>query len=168
MLICSSLSASGTCCMRTALCAPALSEQLLWSPSALKNLLPVLHIKYVGLRASFSWEMYEMTSGKLLPRLANESSHNCQNPEDSALQNQRKTKTSTTVAPRSRREPSSCNTRPHTGKHSHATAVPECTAVGVGCVLPERQLSGAASCSFLRLAKNRMVTLKSIPPAGSI
>lgn len=111
--------------------------------------------------------MYEMTGGKLLPRLANESSHNCQNPEDSALQRQRKTKTSTTVAPRGRGEPSSCNTRPHTGKHSHATAAPECTAVGVGRVLPERQLSGAASCSFLRLKKESNGNFK-VNPCGGI
>lgn len=78
-----------------------------------------------------------------------------------------KQKTSTTVAPRSRGEPSSCNTRPHTGKHSHATAAPECTAVGVGRVSPERQLSGCSILFIFAACKESDGNFK-VDPSGGI
>lgn len=184
MLICSSLSPSWTCCMRTAFCAPAPSEQLL-VPLPPRRFAPSVAHKTRGTWGILQLVNVEDDKRKVAPRLANESSHNCENPEDSALQHQRKTKTSTTVA-RGAAGSSAVATQLHTCKCSHATAAPECTTVGcVSHVSPGRQLGGKRkrvsegsnqseilgklqhqTHFFFFVVCNLMATFKSIPPVG--
>lgn len=72
LLICSSLSPSSTCWMRTALPLPSRTEQLLFAPSPplhLPDLLPVLHMKHVALWASSDGRCFRLTSKNCSPDL---------------------------------------------------------------------------------------------------